>query len=138
VTHFTQWVVSHAHLALLGFAGFIAMGAVYHLLPLVGRPLYSKRLADMQFWLMLLGTLGIFLSLTFAGLVQGEGWLNGEVVYRLLPELSIYFVARGISGILITVGAVLFVVNVCMSVLGRGSRVAAEAAPASSAREAAA
>ena len=119
VTHFTQWVVAHAHIALLGFAGFIARGAVFYLLPLVGRPLYSKRLADMQFWLMMLGTLGIFLSLTFAGLLQGEGWANGEVVYRLLPELRTYLVVRGISGILIVVGALLFVYNTFMSVLAR-------------------
>jgi cbb3-type cytochrome c oxidase subunit I len=121
VTHFTQWVVAHAHLALLGFAGFIAMGTVYHLLPLVGRPVYSKRLANMQFWLMLIGTLGILLTLTFAGLVQGEGWVNGEVVYRLLPQLQIYFIARGISGAMVVVGALLFVFNVVMSVLGRRS-----------------
>jgi cbb3-type cytochrome oxidase subunit 1 len=101
------------------------MGTVYYLLPLLGRPLYSKRLADMQFWLMLLGTLGIFLSLTFAGLVQGEGWANGEVVYRLLPELRIYFVVRGIAGIMIVAGALIFVFNTFMSVLaGRPKEVA--------------
>lgn len=118
VTHFTQWVVAHAHIALLGFGGFIAMGAIYFLLPFVTRrALYSTRLADIQFWLMLLGTLGIFLSLTFAGLIQGEAWFNGEDVYRVLPELRIYFVVRGISGVLMISGALLFVFNVLMSIL---------------------
>jgi cytochrome c oxidase cbb3-type subunit 1/cytochrome c oxidase cbb3-type subunit I/II len=130
VTHFTQWVVSHAHLALLGFAGFIAAGTVLYLLPLIGRPLYSKRLADIQFWMMMLGTLGIFLSLTFAGLLQGEAWANGEVVYRVLPELSIYFIVRGIAGILIVVAALLFVYNVGMSLLRRRSGAADTAAAA--------
>ncbi len=118
VTHFTQWVVAHAHIALLGFGGFIAMGSVYSLLPVVTRrPLHSTRLADIQFWLMLLGTVGIFLSLTFAGLIQGEGWLSGEDVYRLLPALHRYFVVRAISGILVFTGAILFVYNVLRSVL---------------------
>ncbi|MFC1707576.1 cbb3-type cytochrome c oxidase subunit I [Planctomycetota bacterium] len=117
VTHFTQWVVAHAHIALLGFAGFIAMGTIYYVLPVVlKRRLHSERAADTQYWLMLLGTLGIFLSLTFAGLIQGQGWLNGEVVYRLLPELKIYFVVRGISGVLMLTGALLFVWNVLMTV----------------------
>ena len=121
VTHFTQWVVAHAHLALLGFGGFIAMGSAYYILPLVTRRgLYSVRLADLQFWLMLLGTLGIFLSLTFAGLIQGEGWYNGEDVYRILPELRTYFIARGIAGVLLVTGACIFVFNVLMTILGRG------------------
>ena len=124
VTHFTQWVTAHAHIALLGFAGFIAMGTVYYLLPLVlKRPLYSRRLGDAQYWLMLLGTLGIFLSLTFAGLIQGEAWRNGETVYRVLPELKSYFVVRGISGVMLLCGAGIFVFNVLMTVLGRTAQV---------------
>jgi cytochrome c oxidase cbb3-type subunit 1 len=118
VTHFTQWVVAHAHIALLGFAGFIAMGSIYYLLPLVlKRPLYSRRIADTQYWLMLLGTLGIFLPLTFAGLIQGEAWRNGEVVYRVLPELKTYFLVRSAAGVLMLVGASLFIFNVLMTVL---------------------
>ncbi len=121
VTHFTQWVVAHAHIALFGFGGFIAMGAIYFLLPLLGREIYSKRLANMQYWLMLVGLTGLFLSLTFAGLIQGEGWLNGEVVYRLLPELQRYFLVRGISGVLLVIGGGLFIFNVWMTLLRKKS-----------------
>jgi len=129
ITHFTQWVVAHAHIALLGFGGFIAMGAIYFLLPLVTRrALYSTRLADIQFWLMLLGTLGIFLPLTFAGLIQGEAWFNGEDVYRVLPELKIYLIARGVAGVLMICGALIFVFNVLMSILRRGAEPAPDAA----------
>ena len=118
VTHFTQWVVAHAHMALLGFAGFIAAGSIYFILPLItGRELYSKRLADTQYWLMVLGSVGIFLTLTFAGLIQGEAWLIGETVYRVLPELKIYFVARGISGVFLVVAALIFVFNVAMTLM---------------------
>lgn len=120
VTHFTQWVVAHSHIALLGFGGFIAMGAVYYLLPLITkRPMYSKTLGDIHFWLTLVGTTGIFLSLTFAGLIQGHGWLIGEVVYRILPEIKVYLVVRGMSGMLLIIGALLFVVNVLMSLKPR-------------------
>ena len=118
VTHFTQWVIAHSHIALLGFAGFIAAGAIYYILPIVmKRPLYSKRWADIQYWLMLLGTIGIVVSLTFAGLIQGEGWLNGETVYRLLPELNIYFMVRGISGVLLLFAAIIFIINVMATIL---------------------
>ena len=120
VTHFTQWVVAHAHMALLGFGGFIAIGSVYFILPLItGKKLYSNRLADIQFWLMLVSTIGIFASLTAAGLIQGEAWRNGEDVYRVLPELKVYFMVRGISGVLMIIGCVMFVVNVFMTLLGK-------------------
>ena len=136
VTHFTQWVVAHAHIALLGFAGFIAIGAVYTFLPVVsGKPLYSKRLAEYQYWLMLIGTLGIFLSLTFAGLIQGQGWLNGEVVYRILPELRVYLVVRGMAGLLVVIGALLFVYNVLMTVLAKPAEVEQPAAAVTTGQE---
>ena len=116
VTHFTQWVVAHAHMALLGFAGFIAMGSIYFILPKVlNRELYCKRMADIHYWLMLIGTIGIFLSLTFGGLIQGEGWLNGETVYRILPEIKVYFLVRAVSGVLMLIGSILFVFNITMT-----------------------
>jgi cytochrome c oxidase cbb3-type subunit I len=121
ITHFTQWVVAHAHMALLGFGGFIVVGAVYFILPLVtGRRLYSARMADMHYWLMLIATTGIFASLTAAGLIQGTSWINGEDVYRVIPTLKVFHIVRGISGILMLTAGCLFVWNVFMTILGRG------------------
>jgi cytochrome c oxidase cbb3-type subunit 1 len=126
VTHFTQWVVAHAHLAVFGFGGMIAMGTIYYVLPLVsGRRIWSRRLAELQYWIMLLGVLGIFLLLTVAGLLQGHAWLNGEMVYRVLPELTVYLVLRGAVGVLVTLGAVLQLVNVVMTIR-KGERLPAE------------
>lgn len=72
VTHFNNWTVGHAHIAMLGFGGYIALGAMWHILPLVtGRPLHSNRLVSLQFGLITFGLTGFFLVLTAAGLVQG-------------------------------------------------------------------
>ncbi|MBI5499073.1 MAG: cbb3-type cytochrome c oxidase subunit I [Deltaproteobacteria bacterium] len=126
VTHFTQWVVAHAHLAVFGFAGMIAMGTIYHVLPLVtGRRIYSRRIADLQYWVMIVGVIGFFLVLTAAGLLQGHAWLNGEMVYRLLPELNIYLVLRGAIGVAVVLGACLQLVNVIMTIR-KGEPIAAE------------
>jgi cytochrome c oxidase cbb3-type subunit 1/cytochrome c oxidase cbb3-type subunit I/II len=123
LTHFTNWVIGHAHIALLGFAGFICMGAVYYFLPKVsGRQVWSQTLAEIQYWLMTLGLIGFFLVLTTAGLIQGQAWLNGEVIYRLLPHLSLYMVLRAMLGVLILGGSVLFSINVLMT-LFRGKAV---------------
>jgi cytochrome c oxidase cbb3-type subunit 1 len=49
VTHFNNWVVAHAHIGVLGFAGMISLGGIYYILPRIsGKPLYSRLLADFQ------------------------------------------------------------------------------------------
>ena len=87
VTHFNNWVVGHAHIGVLGFAGMIALGGLYYHYPkITGKPLYSRFLADLQYWLVLIGVVGFTVVLTIAGLIQGNAWLNGETIYRILPK----------------------------------------------------
>jgi cytochrome c oxidase cbb3-type subunit 1/cytochrome c oxidase cbb3-type subunit I/II len=118
ITHLTNWKIGHSHIAVLGFSGFIALGAIYALIPrITDRPLYSTKLADIQYWLVLSGLSGFFFVLTMAGLIQGNGWLNGEAVYRILPELHPYFVLRLIFGVLIAAGAFIGLYNILLSVL---------------------
>jgi len=113
VTHFNNWVVGHAHVGVLGFAGMIALGGLYYVLPkLTGRPLYSRFLADLQYWLILIGVVGFTVVLTVAGLIQGNAWLNGETIYRILPEIHIYYVFRSAIGLIVFVAAVIGFYNV--------------------------
>jgi cbb3-type cytochrome c oxidase subunit I len=119
VTHMTNWVVAHSHIAVFGFSGFIALGGAYFVIPRIRRhPLYSAKLADIQYWLLLIGLTGFFLVLTFAGLIQGTGWLYGETVYKLLPELHLYFVARLAFGVMIFVGSLVGLYNIVRSLYG--------------------
>jgi cbb3-type cytochrome c oxidase subunit I len=113
VTHFSFWVVAHAHMGVLGFSGMIALGGIYYVLPkITGRALYSKFLADLQYWLVLIGLSGFMVSLTIAGLIQGAGWLNGETVYRILPQLHVYNIVRASMGLMIVVGALIGLYNI--------------------------
>jgi len=113
VTHFNNWVVGHAHIGVLGFAGMIALGGLYYILPrLTGKPLYSRFLADLQYWLILIGAVGFTIVLTIVGLIQGNAWLNGEVVYRILPEIHIYYVVRAAVGVMIFTGAAIGFYNI--------------------------
>ncbi len=116
VTHFNNWVVAHAHLGVLGFAGMIALGGIYYILPrMTGRPLYSRFLADLQYWLILIGTVGFMVVLTIAGLIQGNAWLNGETVYRILPQIHVYYVTRAALGLMIFSSAVIGFYNIIRS-----------------------
>jgi len=120
LTHFTNWVIAHSHMGVFGFAGFTALGGIYFILPrITGRPLYSRRLADIQYWLVLIGLTGFFVVLTIAGLIQGNGWLNGESVYRTLPQINIYMILRASLGVLIIGGALMGLYNIYMSIYSR-------------------
>jgi cbb3-type cytochrome c oxidase subunit I len=116
ITHFNNWVVGHAHIGVFGFAGVTALGGLYFIIPrLTGKPLYSRFLADLQYWLVLIGITGFAIVLTVVGLIQGNGWYNAETVYRILPEIQPYYVLRASLGLFILVGAYLGLYNIFRS-----------------------
>jgi cytochrome c oxidase cbb3-type subunit I len=117
VTHFNNWVVAHAHIGVLGFAGITALGGIYFLLPrITGKPIYSKFLADLQYWLVLIGITGFAIVLTIVGLIQGQAWSIGETIYRVLPEIQPYYVARASLGLTIMVGAYIGLYNIIRTI----------------------
>jgi cbb3-type cytochrome c oxidase subunit I len=116
ITHFNNWVIGHAHIAVLGFSGLIALGGMWHVLPLItGKQLYSRRLVNLQFGLVMFGVTGFFVVLTAAGLVQGSAWYNGESVYRVLPQLWPYMALRALSGMFIITGAFVGLANLLLT-----------------------
>jgi cytochrome c oxidase cbb3-type subunit 1/cytochrome c oxidase cbb3-type subunit I/II len=117
VTHFNNWVVAHAHIGVLGFAGITALGGLYFLLPrITGKPIYSKFLADLQYWLVLIGITGFAVVLTIVGLIQGQAWAIGETIYRVLPEIQPYYIARASLGLTIMVGAYIGLYNITRTI----------------------
>jgi cytochrome c oxidase cbb3-type subunit 1 len=100
VTHFNNWTVGHSHIAVLGFSGFIALGTFWHILPdILRRRVWSNRLVNLQFGLLMFGLTGFFVVLTIAGLVQGESWDHGETVFKILTHFYSYMVLRLLFGI---------------------------------------
>jgi cytochrome c oxidase cbb3-type subunit I len=116
VTHFNNWTIGHAHIAVLGFSGFIALGALWHILPLAcKRKVYSDKLITLQFGLVMFGLTGFFAVLTIAGLIQGSAWYNAEMLYRVLPEMPVYMAMRAALGVFIITGAAIGLYNVIMT-----------------------
>ena len=117
LTHFSNWVVAHAHMGVLGFSGMIALGGIYYMLPkITGKPIFSPMLAEFQYWLILLGMAGFMVVLTMAGLVQGHGWANGETVYRMLPQIHHYNIVRAGVGMFIVTGAIIGMYNITRTI----------------------
>ncbi|MEB3286423.1 MAG: cbb3-type cytochrome c oxidase subunit I [Vampirovibrionales bacterium] len=120
--HFSNWVVGHAHLALLATFSFIVFAAAYFIIPKVtGRKMYSRPLAVWHFWLSLIGWIVMMISLTIAGLIQAAGWHFSIPIDQWIIELQPYMFVRFLSGVLIVAGQVLFMLNVYKTVFGKST-----------------
>ncbi|MFN8614886.1 MAG: cbb3-type cytochrome c oxidase subunit I [Vampirovibrionales bacterium] len=123
--HFSNWVVGHAHMALLATFSFIVFAATYYIIPKVtGRKIYSKKLAVMHFWLSLIGWIVMMISLTIAGLIQAAGWHFSIPVDQWAFEQEPYMFVRFLSGVLIVLGQVLFLYNIYSTVFNEDAEPA--------------
>ena len=75
--HFTDWVIGHSHLAMLGFASFLSLGGIAHIWERSARCQYHEGYMNWAFWLILVGLLAMVIDLTIGGLQQGQLWIDG-------------------------------------------------------------
>ncbi|MFP4156574.1 MAG: cytochrome-c oxidase, cbb3-type subunit I [Opitutales bacterium] len=73
LSHYTDWTIGHVHGGTLGWNGFMAAGMFYWLAPrLWNTKLYSTALANLHFWLGMVGILLYVASMWVSGgMVQG-------------------------------------------------------------------
>ena len=110
---FTNFVVAHAHLALLGAFTILGMGVIdYMVAQVFQRPLFSRSLTEWQYWLVTVGFTGFFSVLTLAGFQQGFSWAQGIPEVNVLPQLHAYYIARGIFGAMIVLSGIVQAVNI--------------------------
>ena len=102
--HFSDWVIGHSHLAMIGFGSFIAVGGLLHAWRLTPGCRFNRRLAGWSFWLLGLGLAAMFLDLTIAGLVQGQLW-HGDLPWMDSVRASAAFWwLRSASGFVLLAG----------------------------------
>ena len=93
ISHFTDWTIAHVHVGALGWNGFLTFGIIYWLIPKMFRTeLYSKKLANLHFWI---GTLGIVLyavPLYWAGIMQSLMWKEftpeGQLKWQFMDTVT--------------------------------------------------
>ncbi len=140
IAHYTDWVVGHVHIGTLAWNGFMIAGVLYWLVEkLYKTELYSKKLANIHFWIGTLGVLFYAIPLYIAGFTQALMWKefnpDGTLVYgnflETVTEILPMYWMRAIGGTLYIIGFLLLAYNL-MKTAAKGQAVEdelAEAAP---------
>lgn len=138
ISHYTDWTVAHVHIGGLGWNGFLTFGVLYWLIPKMWNvKLYSRKLANVHFWIGTLGILFYALPLYWAAFTQWAMWQeftkDGFLVYPNFLETVIQIVPmymmRALGGLLYLTGAIIMVYNLLATVRS-GKFVKNEAAEA--------
>ena len=120
IAHFTDWIIAHVHIGALGWNGFLTFGILYWLIPKIYKTeLFSKKLANLHFWL---GTLGIVFyasSMYWSGIAQSLMWKQfsplGTLQYPNFLETTLQiipmYMIRAAGGVLYLTGALIMVYN---------------------------
>ena len=135
--HYTDWVPAHIHMGTMGWVSMICFASIYYLIPRIyGRELYSIPLANLHFWLILVGQLTWSISLWVAGVLQAGMWnamnSDGSLTYTFMEtmvEMYPYWWARAFGGIIYMIGLIVFIYNLYMSA-HKGNSTAAQVATA--------
>jgi cytochrome c oxidase cbb3-type subunit I/II len=137
ISHFTDWTIAHVHVGGLGWNGMLTFGILYWLIPRIFRTeLFSKKLANIHFWIGTLGIIFYAVPLYWAGFKQSLMWKEfteaGQLKYQFLEtvtQLAPFYGLRAIGGLLFFTGVLLMVYNLFATVK-QGSLLADEAAEA--------
>ena len=81
----------HSHLMLLGWVSMMIYGVGYHILPrFMGRPLYSQKMGDAQFWLANGGLVVMLLGYTLNVYQPNTGLVGVTVAAGVAELLSVF------------------------------------------------
>lgn len=127
ITSKTDWVIGHSHISLWATFTFFATAGIYQALPVITKkPLWSESLANWHFSLSLLGSIPFLVSLWVGGFWQGllwSTWADGTTYAEfhnnltILPfvqtiaDMRVWWILRGIGGVIILFANILFVIN---------------------------
>jgi cytochrome c oxidase cbb3-type subunit I/II len=120
IAHYTDWIVAHVHVGALGWNGLMTFGILYWLVPRMWKTeLYSKKLANLHFWLATLAIVIYAVSMYTSGVTQSLLWKQftpqGTLAYPNFLETTIQiaplYLIRAIGGTIFLLGAILMVYN---------------------------
>jgi cytochrome c oxidase cbb3-type subunit 1 len=146
LVHFTDWVPGHVHMGTMGWVAMTVCASIYYVIPrMYGTEIHSEKIANIHFWLVLVGQLLFSITMWVNGIQQGWMWkamADGKLVYpdfvTTMARNYPFWEVRTLAGVIFTVGMLFFIYNVLMTIRkGKELEAAAVAAPTPAAVKAA-
>jgi cbb3-type cytochrome oxidase subunit 1 len=120
--HFSDWVVGHSHLAMLGFASFAAAGGLIHAWQRIPWARYNARLLDWAYWLLVVGVVVMVSDLTIAGLVEARLWQSAAPWIESVRAARPYWLVRTLTVFPIGAGFIALLFGLVTGDRGAGLR----------------
>jgi len=102
--HFSDWVIGHSHLAMLGFASFAAIGGLVHAWQRIPWARFNTRALAWSYWLLLIGVVSMVSVLTIAGIVEARLWQSGAPWLDSVHAARPYWLHRSLSAVPLAAG----------------------------------
>ena len=109
--HFTDWVIGHSHLAMMGFATFAGIGGIVHAWQRLPDARYNARAIDWAYWLLVVGISVMVIDLTVAGVLQGQLWQSGAPWLESVQASRPYWIIRSFAALPVSAGFVMLLVG---------------------------
>jgi cbb3-type cytochrome oxidase subunit 1 len=123
--HFSDWVIGHSHLAMLGFASFAAAGGLIHAWQRIPWARYDAMLLGWAYWLLLGGVIVMVLDLTAAGLVEARIWKSTAPWIESVRAARPFWLVRAVMFVPITAGFLALLAGFLVGPRGAGLPVPA-------------
>jgi cytochrome c oxidase cbb3-type subunit 1 len=118
--HFSDWVIGHSHLAMLGFATFAGIGGIVHGWQRMPSARYNAGALEWGYWLLVAGVMLMFVDLTLAGLVEARVWQSGAPWLDSVRAARPYWIVRTLSALPIAAGFIALLVGLTTGPRGGG------------------
>jgi cbb3-type cytochrome oxidase subunit 1 len=118
--HFSDWVIGHSHLAMLGFATFAGAAGVTHVWQRIPWARYNHRALAWAYWLLLAGVIIMVTDLSAAGLVEARLWQSAAPWLDSVLAARSFWLVRTLSAIPIAAGFVMLLVALTTGRRGGG------------------
>ena len=121
--HYTDWVPGHVHMGTMGWVTMMVTASIYYIIPKIyRREIYSVKVANVHFYLVLAGQLIFSVTMWITGIQQGALWKavnpDGTLKYTFMEGLEKnypFWQMRTIGGLIFTVGMLFFIYNIFMT-----------------------
>jgi cbb3-type cytochrome oxidase subunit 1 len=110
--HFSDWVIGHSHLAMLGFATFAAAAGLTHAWQRIPDARFNGTALTWSYWLLLGGLVVMVSDLTAAGLVEGGIWQTSAPWLDSVRAVRGFWLLRMLMFVPITAGFVALLIAI--------------------------